>query len=438
MKKSKKSSSNRAITLMALIITVIVMLVLVAVSVSILVESDLIGAAEKAGDKFNSEQEKDQTLGKVTIGGTEYNSIEEYIKPQECNHEFGTAEITKVADCIETGIQKKTCTKCGYAEEEIIAKTQDHTIEYGICTKCGKIDGIIKGATIAGYDPSVGASGSINTSYTSEGAKSGGSENADGTSGNGYDNQTFTVKSITEWQVLGEENGQVIITPTTQIETDKNAKYYLNGQAGYENMIEELDKISSIYGQGKYADTSKYSVIVGNETIASGGRSIKIEDIATLDSTPKTKKTYSKNADDEYIYCDGTKTSHKTFIYWGEDALPNQGAEWKELGSGDSVTIASYGYGQPTRTDLEKEMVFGNVNDGYKNYWLASRYADPLNTGVGLYNELVYYGSIGSSIVFFSSCAAAEWYSGVRPVVYLESDIRLNYNPETGVYTIIP
>ena len=79
MSKFKNFSSNRAITLIALITTIIVMLVLVGVSVSILVESDLIGAAEKAGDKFKSEQEKEQTLGQITIGNKTYASIGDYI-----------------------------------------------------------------------------------------------------------------------------------------------------------------------------------------------------------------------------------------------------------------------------------------------------------------------------------------------------------------------
>ena len=70
---------QKAITLLALIITVVVMLVLVAVSINILVESDLIGAAEKAGDKYKEEQQKEQTLGQITIGNKTYGSIDEYL-----------------------------------------------------------------------------------------------------------------------------------------------------------------------------------------------------------------------------------------------------------------------------------------------------------------------------------------------------------------------
>ena len=433
MKKSKKISSNRAITLMALIITVIVMLVLIAVSVSILVESDLIGTAEKAGDKFKEEQETDQTLGKVTIGGTEYNTIDKYMQ-QQCKHEYGTAEIIKTANCNETGTKEKTCTKCGKVEEEIIAKTYDHILDNGVCTICGQTFGMIKGATIVGYNPAVGANGTISTSYISEGAQRGGTETTDGTSGNGYKNQNFTVKSITEWQILGEEKGQVVITPTTPIKTDENANYYLRGQAGYVNMTEELDKISSIYGQGKYADTSKYSVTVGNETIASGGRSITLEDIATVNSTPKTK-TYTKKADG-YIEANGTATTETIFIYWGEDAVPSQGAEWKELKSGDSVTIASYVFGNPIRTDLEKKMVFGNSTEGLKDYWLTSRYVINNSGWVNFYGRYVYNGSVNYGRLYCSDNTSNRDNSGVRPVVYLKSDIQYRYNSQTGVYTI--
>ena len=43
---------NKGITLVALIITIVVMLILVAVSINILVNSNLIGHAEKTGDAY--------------------------------------------------------------------------------------------------------------------------------------------------------------------------------------------------------------------------------------------------------------------------------------------------------------------------------------------------------------------------------------------------
>ena len=433
MKKMDKIKNKRGITLVALIITIIVILILVGVSIRV-VNSDLIGVAENTANAMKTAYAEEGQLSKVTIGGIEYNTIAEYMN--QCNHEW-EAEVIKAANCSETGIQKKTCTKCGKVEEEIIAETPDHLIENGVCTKCEQTYGLVIGATIVGYDPSIGASGTISTSYTSAGVEGNGTI-AGGASGNGYDDQTFTVKSITEWQVLGEEDGQLIITPITGIQTDAGTSYSLRGQAGYTNMIEELNKISSIYGQGKYADISKYSVTVGSQTIGSGGRSINLEDIATLNSTPTTKN-YTKNSDDGYIYIDGTKTTRTTFIYWGEDASPSQGAEWKTLGSGESVIIASYEYTKGTMTTKQQNMIFGASKN--LRYWLASPWALHRSDCVFFFGLYVYRGVIYiNDYPLYRSYGTPRSYQGssIRPAVYLKSDIQLSYNSETEVYTIIP
>ena len=58
---------NKGITLVALIITIVVMLILVAVSVNVIVNSDLIGHAEKTGDAYKNaiaeEEGYNPTLG---------------------------------------------------------------------------------------------------------------------------------------------------------------------------------------------------------------------------------------------------------------------------------------------------------------------------------------------------------------------------------------
>ena len=80
-KNMKKYSNNKAITLIALIITIIVMLILVMVSISIALNTGLFDAAGKATQKTNiaKEEEKELAEGKVNIDGTTYNSIDEYI-----------------------------------------------------------------------------------------------------------------------------------------------------------------------------------------------------------------------------------------------------------------------------------------------------------------------------------------------------------------------
>lgn len=92
---------------------------------------------------------------------------------------------------------------------------------------------------------------------------------------NGYGDQTFTASNYRYgWRVLGanEETGELLIlaedfVPLTGGYTDSTANrtyFYLEGRAGVANGEEELNKICEIYGEGEGA---------------TGGRSIKVEDI---------------------------------------------------------------------------------------------------------------------------------------------------------------
>jgi len=75
-----RDKKQTGITLIALIITIIVMLILVAVSVSILINSGLIGKAKEAGEKTRSAYEEEGRYGEnININGTIYNSIDEYV-----------------------------------------------------------------------------------------------------------------------------------------------------------------------------------------------------------------------------------------------------------------------------------------------------------------------------------------------------------------------
>ena len=72
---------EKGITLIALIITIVVMLILVAVSINILVNSNLIGHAEKTGDAYAGAIKNEENLGNdgITINGQKYATIEDYI-----------------------------------------------------------------------------------------------------------------------------------------------------------------------------------------------------------------------------------------------------------------------------------------------------------------------------------------------------------------------
>ena len=76
-----KLRNKSGITLVALIITIVVMLILVAVSINILVNSNLIGHADKTGDAYARAIKNEEKLGNdgITINGQKYATIDDYI-----------------------------------------------------------------------------------------------------------------------------------------------------------------------------------------------------------------------------------------------------------------------------------------------------------------------------------------------------------------------
>ena len=75
----KKLNKQNGITLIALVITIIVMLILVAVTINMAINGGLFEKAGQAAQKYQGEQENESNIGKITIGGVEYNSIDDYI-----------------------------------------------------------------------------------------------------------------------------------------------------------------------------------------------------------------------------------------------------------------------------------------------------------------------------------------------------------------------
>ena len=74
----KKIQKQGGITLVALIITIIVMLILVAVSVNVLIKSNLMGTAGKAGNSYKTAAGQEQNIeNSITVNGEK---LDEYIE----------------------------------------------------------------------------------------------------------------------------------------------------------------------------------------------------------------------------------------------------------------------------------------------------------------------------------------------------------------------
>jgi len=103
MEINKSCINEKAITLIALIITIIIMLILVGVSIQFVIKTDLIGVAQDAGDRTELAYEEEGNFSQINIDGKTYSSLEEYKKQNLCKHPQYVSGI-----CTECGAQEPT------------------------------------------------------------------------------------------------------------------------------------------------------------------------------------------------------------------------------------------------------------------------------------------------------------------------------------------
>lgn len=399
---AKALQNNKGITLIGLMVVVAIIIVLLRFGIKYAIDSDLIGHAEKTAQATN-EREKDQLDQAETIMGR----IDDIEKQQ------------KIDSCGEHDFVDNKCSKCGL-ELVIGAPINYHE-----------------------YLDTNGNAFSTMPSYTSLKTTRGSTNSSDS-------DATYSVvkNSGIEWIVLGGEGNQIKITtknivqPTSGGYTQSGFTYLrLQGQTGYTNFVNELNKIGAIYGQGKYADKTKFTT--------SGGRSFKREDLGyTLTRTATytyALETHSGDTEAK-VYCyeaniapDGTSTTggeYSTFKYMALDASNStqeteESYTWNELTeSNPSVTIYAYIYSGRLTLDT-------SVSKADTSYWLASRNLNFSSDHVGF--AACYVSSSGGAGYNYDLCNSYGYtdsdYNGVRPVVYLKSDIKLSYD-ETSGYTI--
>ena len=354
-------------------------------------------------------------------------------------HTYGEWQVTKQATCTADGIKTKTCTGCGATQSQVIAKL-GHNFVNRVCTRCGEKQELVIGANINYHEYISESGGTVSASYTSTKTTRGSTDSSDS-------NATYSVvnNSGIQWIVLGEENGQIKITtknivqPTSGGYTSENFKYLrLEGQKGYANFVDELNKISAVYGKGKYADTTKFST--------SGGRSFKMEDLGYGSLTRTASYKYARHSDGKvYRYAakatvDGTSTTggsyYTTFNYMAFDVSTTteettSSHTWKSLSTTANSYVTMYQYTYSGSRTLSTE-----VSKADTHYWLASRYLgynyDNVNCCARHVNT---DGGIIGSDLYDSNGSSGNYNYGVRPVVYLKSDIQLSYDSSSG-YTI--
>ena len=354
------------------------------------------------------------------------------------SHTYGAWVTTTSATCTTNGTRKRTCTACGTTENQGITKL-GHNYVKRTCTRCGDVEALVVGANIDYHEYLSESGGTVSASYTSTKTTRGSTDSSDS-------NATYSVvnNSGIQWIVLGEENGQIKITtknivqPTSGGYTSGNFKYLrIQGQNGYANFIDELNKISAVYGKGKYADTTKFGT--------SGGRSFKMEDLGYGSLTRTASYKYVRHSDGKiYRYeanatVDGTSTtggSFTTFNYMAFDVSTTteettSSHTWKSLSTTANSYVTMYQYTYSGSRTLPIE-----VSKADTHYWLASRYLSCDSSSVTFSTRRVYNDNNGGIFLYGSRGISYDRDSGVRPVVYLKSTAKLSNYSSTNGYTL--
>ena len=429
---------RNGITLIALVITIIVLLILAGVVITTLTgDNGILGKAKTA--KTTNDEEKAKEQIKIAVMGS-------YGKDGELNYDdltknLGQIGITELPDTasypLEVTLDGVSATI--EANGEVNFTTSGGYTQTGdtITSPDGKT---MKVGDYVDYDPILGANASDLT-YTSTTDKTGASSE-----------QEFNVSTYKSagygWRILGVSNGKIRLISEEFIGagtyTDSNRTYYtLKGQKGFINGIEELNKISAIFGHGKGAEKAT---------------SITVEDINAITGYNPTTAKYGEGNSYEYgnkvTYTRGEGTQN-TFNYYDKT-----NKTFKALTSGSTEITSTYYYyyagefGKNNGTDGTSavddiynlnetyKMLFGydkvGSDNGFRNftngkceqkYWLASdyAYAEPYFVKWGL--RYVNDGYVNRNYLCDSGGYESSYSSyGVRPVVSLKSDVSLEWN----------
>ena len=294
--KKVYSRSDRAITLIALIVTIIILLILAGVTINLAVNNQgIFNKAKTATRAFKNASENEQTgLDEADREIAKYMPKGASEGGSGSESSGGTSEAGKgssVEDSIKIG------DYINYDPMYLdIAKTQ-------------RVD-----ASKLTYTSPTGSGTSHGNGYTS-------SENNGG--------QTYTASSDIKWRVLNISNNTVELISEKVIKKDatnqNSGNLVLNGAIGYLYAEQELNEICKIYGYGYGADTSivtEYNIggpldtVTTNTINQSGARSITVDDVNVLANI--SSYTGETNQSRTYVYyptvntADGISTSTAT------------------------------------------------------------------------------------------------------------------------------
>ena len=382
---------NKGITLIALIITIVIMLILVAVSVNIIINSNIIGQAEKAAEGYKTATEKESNIRQITIGGKTYNSIEDYLAeqgPKEHNFQYTDNSLAELkCECEEC--KKANSTGRIYKIGQQIKLTDSDTLLTDTSTATG-----------------------------------------------------------TEWVVFGREDSnkdgkyETLLITTLAPSTEK-LKLGENGNKAksadaYNTGIEQIEaKVKEIYGN----DVRAMTIDDVNKTLGytpAGGMYYDTNGNLTTTGNFTTKL---KDLGDVWTNIVNYNTNNCEGVFYTPahpEGISDNGAELGEYlldGYWYAVNSSVGGTGEPTvsenTSNVAKNLVFGTSGNKY-SYWLASRGAYAIDYYAYFGPGLVAYGRASSYYALFNSIGGTnDDELSARALVSLKSEI-----PELGVVLV--
>ena len=426
LKKLNLKNKN-AITLIALVVTIVVLLILAGVTISLLLDEN--GIIAKSKDARNANRagtirdeislwEADKVASENGAGSHE--SMDAFLTRLKTRGLINDEDIQKIKDTRELQVGKEIIKFPSDAKTLVQAFN----------------DGELQVGDYLNYNDYVDES----KTYTTK------------TNENGWADQKYTATKNTYWQVLGlDETGERLmlisqspikkemkqkaqeesrtkiklasienavklgdIGPTT-VDWEKTPYLVLKGAYGYVYCEKILNDISGIYstslGTAESLTAEEINRLIG----------------VTVDYT--NKKVYANsdpNTNIDKWGVLGNQYPYKETDYTPESYI-NSKANATAGTQTDPATAYYYQWGNLTINDTLKTILFnGTTRDANfaKSYWLASPavFADSVGADVGPGG--VIGGFVGAGDGFFYS--DGDWYAysfGVRPVVYLESNI---------------
>ena len=358
---------DKGITLVALIITIVVMLILVAVSVNVIVNSDLIGHAEKIGDAYkNAIAEEEGYNPSIGNGKT----LEDYMKD---------AKIVEEVHNWKVNGDKFTCT-CDLCKAHANGDSSNGlTVEIGQEIK---------------YKAERDTTGAITTTITA--AMSG-----------HIKKQTISLTAEPTYVVMGvadiNENGtnETLLLTIAKLEVGVGLK----GAAAYNNGPTEINRMCrELYGKD--------------------ARGMTIEDVNNCLGYTNPKGMY-RDKSNKLQTVNNLTTKLSSLPIWNDIKNNHQTPDGRntEAALGE-YTLDGYYYSisSTEATDARKNLILASNTP----YWLASR-----GVGAGAIDGYAYFGpgavdggNAGSYRDSFRSGGGEGGYGfGLRPVVSLTSQI---------------